>query len=112
MTLLLLAQSANTSDSTFKVVVWVGALIALTLLGGLGVLLARRKLLSKSTDAADDTSLMGTLRRMRDTGQISDAEYESTRKAMVKRTVAHATKGSDSKGVQPPNTPRPPASKA
>lgn len=89
-----LAQSASASSRPQQVLLLVGLLMGLTLAGGLVVFLLRRRIFAKTNDMSDDAGLMGSLRKMRDTGQISDEEYETTRKAMARRAVERATKQS------------------
>ncbi len=87
MTLLL----AQKQFDTMGVVLAVLGLVALTLLGGLGIMLFRRKLLKTEDDAGDET-LFESLRRMRDSGEMSIEEYEAARKTMVKKAAAKMEK--------------------
>ncbi len=84
----LLAQKKYDSMSVILVVL---ALLALTLVGGLVIMLFRRKLLSKEEEAANET-LFESLRRMRDSGQMSIDEYEAARKTMVKKAAEKMNK--------------------
>lgn len=75
---------ARPSGATGSVVVWVIVLIAVVMAGGLILVWLRRKIF-----AADQTDhaggLMESLRSMRDSGQMSQEEYDATRKAMAAR---------------------------
>lgn len=76
------------------VLVWIGVLIAITLLAGLGILWYRRRVLS-TENAAGEGSLMEEFRRMRDSGEMTVEEYESARKVIVSKLSekARAAKG-------------------
>lgn len=69
----------------------VAALAGLALVGGLAIMLFRRKLLKGDDPAADET-LFESLRRMRDSGQMSIEEYEAARKTMVKKAAEKMNK--------------------
>lgn len=86
MTLFLARQVDTTS-----VILLVVAFGVLTLIGGLGIMLFRRKLLKNEDDAGEET-LFESLRRMRDSGQMSIAEYEAAKKAIVKKAAERMDK--------------------
>ncbi len=73
--------SSNQAD----VVLWVGVLIVILVLAGLGVVWMRRRLLSRQDDAGSQAMLMEDLRRMRDGGQISTEEFDAARRALTRR---------------------------
>ena len=85
----LLAQSGQGSPQrggdASAIVVWVVVLIGVIIVGGMLVFVLRRRILA--ADAAGDhgAGLMDSLRKMRDSGQMSQEEYDATRKAMVAR---------------------------
>lgn len=68
---------------------YLGGLIVLAIVGGLVILAIRRRLLSKGHAEADE-SLMQTLRRMRDHGEISHAEYEASVRSIAHRAAQRA----------------------
>jgi LPXTG-motif cell wall-anchored protein len=67
-----------------EVMVWVAVLMGLILVGGLLVLLLRRRLLAAEAETSAG-GLMEDLRRMRDSGQMTQEEYESVRRNMAAR---------------------------
>ncbi len=80
----------------------VGLLIVLTMVLGLLVMRARRRLLARH-EAHDQLSLMESLRRMRDRGDMSVEEFERARKALIDRA---ARRPAPAAGDRPPNPPR------
>jgi hypothetical protein len=66
---------------------YLAGLILIAMAGGFAILVFRRSLLSKATGEADE-SLMGTLRSMRDSGQISLEEYEASVRSLAHRVAA------------------------
>jgi len=79
----LLAQARSGRD-TGDVVVWVGVLLAVVIVGGIVLMVLRRRMLS--ADAADQGGgFMDTLREMRNSGQMSQEEYDAARKTMAAR---------------------------
>lgn len=76
---------ANPDEARVRVVVAIGALIALCLIAGAAILIARRKLLSPDQSAVDQGSLLDQLRGMRDRGEMSQAEYDQTKAAMLSK---------------------------
>ncbi|HLO41351.1 MAG TPA: hypothetical protein VK176_10035 [Phycisphaerales bacterium] len=66
---------------------YLAGLLAIALVGGFLILIFRRSLLAKDSGEVDE-SLMGTLRKMRDTGQISLEEYEASIRSMAQRVSA------------------------
>ena len=63
---------------------WIGVLVVLTVASGLGLMWYRRKVLDRSGEGTQAT-LMEEFRRMRDSGEITQEEFEATKKAMVAR---------------------------
>lgn len=80
-----LAQQAQSKGDILPVVLWLGILIVVTIVGGLVVLAIRKRILARSSDGADEGSLMDSLRAMRDRGELSPEEFEATRRAMIER---------------------------
>jgi hypothetical protein len=72
-------------DAT-SIIVWAGVLIAVIMVGGLLLMwLRRRMFMADSMEQAG--GLMESLRKMRDTGQMSQEEYDAARKAMAARVA-------------------------
>lgn len=82
-----LAQSAQTKTTQGEVVLWVAILIVTALLGGLLIMWVRRKTLANNSPA-ESASLMDQLRGMLARGEITQEEFDATRKAMVKKMAA------------------------
>ncbi len=86
----LLAQATppqGTHDVT-PVFVWLGVLLVGMIAGGLLILWLRRRMLAKSDHDAG-AGLMDSIRKMRDTGQITTAEYDAMRQSMIRKTREH-----------------------
>lgn len=79
-----LAQSATTKATQGEIVLWVAILIVTALLGGLLIMWVRRKTLT-SNNPAENASLMDQLRGMLARGEITQAEFDATRKSMVRK---------------------------
>lgn len=75
---------------------YLAGLIIVAIVGGIVIMVFRRSFLSKHTAEADE-SLMGALRRMRDSGEISHEEYEQSMRSMAHRVAARL-----GKPVEPP----------
>ncbi len=113
-----LAQPAQPKADILPVVFWLGILIVVTVVGGLVVLAIRKRILAKSTSAGDEASLMDSLRALRDRGEMSNEEFEATRRAMIERMRSNlAAQGQTPKPGAPPlarprsddSTPSPPS---
>jgi len=92
--LLLLAQAAQpavprTNKEASAVFVWVIALIVVIMVGGVLVMWLRRKILMAEAASDQEGGLMESLRKMRDSGQMSQEEFDATRKAMLSRMTRH-----------------------
>ena len=74
LSLLILAQ-ANKSADTMRVVLWVGLLIGALMVLGAVIMVVRTKILMKDTGSNKPAGPLEDLRRMRDAGTISDAEF-------------------------------------
>lgn len=82
-----LGQNATTKATQGDVVLWVAILIVVAFAGGLAILWIRKRLLAKDHPAAAG-SLMDQLRGMLERGEMTQAEFDATRKAMVKKMAA------------------------
>lgn len=72
--------------ATIDVLVAVGLLIVCTVVLGMLVMRARRRLLARH-ETHDELSLMESLRRMRDRGDMSIEEFEQARRALIGRAT-------------------------
>lgn len=66
---------------------WVGALIVVSLVFGFVVMAMRRRLLGRSDEGVKPAALLEDLRAMRDRGEISQDEYDSTRATIAARAA-------------------------
>ncbi len=80
---LLLAQAAKPVPTV--VLIWVGVLIACAVIGGMLLVVLRKKLFERQSAAEVRGSLMEQLRDAHARGEISTDEYEQTRKSMASR---------------------------
>jgi hypothetical protein len=81
-----LAQATpNAAGSTDRIVLMVVILISLLLLGAIGILLLRRRLFQAESGGEATTGLMDAMRKMRDSGEMSAAEYEATVRSMSRK---------------------------
>lgn len=74
---------AQDAASAGAVVGWVIALIIAALVGGVIILAVRKKMLEPEQAAVVGEGLFDTLRRMRDTGEITSIEYENARRRLI-----------------------------
>jgi hypothetical protein len=96
---LALAQAGSaTTQASSRVLLLVGILIGLAVVGGVVVLAFRRNLLKSDSDAGRSVGLAETLRRMRDSGAMSQEEYDRVRKSMARKA------GGARPGSMPPQT--------
>jgi len=65
----------------------VGLLLLVLLVGAVAVFLLRRKLLGAESGVDATTGLMESMRRMRDSGEMTVEEYEAARKSMAHRAA-------------------------
>jgi uncharacterized membrane protein len=73
------------SDSTAEILLWVGVLIGAILLLAVVIFAVRRRTLHRSDDAESDATVMESLRTMRDSGQMTNEEFDAARRAMVEK---------------------------
>lgn len=93
------AGQSGTAAGVTRILLPIGGLIILTILGGLGVMAVRRRMLAKDSPASDQGGLLDELRRMRSSGQISDEEFDAAR-----RTIAARLTGKPSVPRRPPDS--------
>lgn len=75
-----LAQAPKQAND---VIPWVIGLVAALLVLFGGALMVRKWMLKPDSSPASDEGLLEGLRRLRDEGKLSDAEYQQARKQMV-----------------------------
>jgi hypothetical protein len=71
-----------------EVLLWVGILVVVVVIGGLGILVLRRKLLAKDDGSAYGAGFLEELRAMHRRGEISTEEFEATKRAMTEKLKA------------------------
>ncbi len=82
--LLTLAQGAPRNVDSTRVLLWSAALILLVLVGAVVIMWIRRNLFAPPS-AGSPGGIMDDLRRMRNEGQLTEAEYDQVRKNMAAR---------------------------
>lgn len=80
--------SAPSSQPAGEVLLWVGVLSGLLLVGALGIMWYRRRVLADDDASADDEGLLQRLARLRDEGRMSQAEYDAARRSLIQRVKA------------------------
>lgn len=65
--------------------IWIGVLIVVVVIGGLVLVHMQRRLLKPPASGPGAAGLMEDLRRMRDTGAMTNEEYDAARKAMARK---------------------------
>jgi Zn-dependent protease with chaperone function len=78
-------NSSQRSGDASAVVAWIAVLIGVVLAGGLVMMWLRRRIFMADASAHQAGGLMESLRKMRESGQMSQEEYDATRKAMAAR---------------------------
>ncbi|MCE7972967.1 MAG: SHOCT domain-containing protein [Leptolyngbya sp. PLA1] len=83
----LFAQAADPAQSarSTQLVVAIAALIAAVMLLGLIIMIMRKRLLARDAGADAGRSFMEDLRRMRDRGEITQEEFDATRRRIIER---------------------------
>lgn len=74
------------SSTSVDVLLWVGALIVAVLILGIVILIIRKRLFTRDSDAA--AGLLNDLRRMHKTGELTTEEYDAARKALTSRVAS------------------------
>lgn len=78
------AQAAKSAD-TMRVVLWVGLLIGALMVLGAVIMVVRTKILVKETGSNKSAGPLEDLRRMRETGAISEAEFSAAKAKIAAR---------------------------
>lgn len=63
------------------VLLWLGVLIGLAIIGGVVMMLVRRRVLARDQESQE--GLMESLRKMRDSGVMSRDEYDAARRSIA-----------------------------
>src|SRR4051812_25800028 len=82
---LTIAQAHKPGSDANAVFVWVAVLIAVIMVGFIVLMLLKRRIFTEAAGAEHTGGLMEELRRMKDSGQMSQQEYDAARKAMAAR---------------------------
>jgi flagellar basal body-associated protein FliL len=77
---------AQQNDPSKVIPIVIALVIAVLVLGG-AIMFLRRKLLSREQDTVEDEGLLQGLRRMRDEGKLSQAEFDAARRKMVMKSA-------------------------
>ena len=82
----MLAQSLTPEGRT-TLLIWLAVLMVAVVVGGVGIMLLRRKLRDGSSAGEADTGFsLSSLRELRDKGEITREEYERARAKVVAKT--------------------------
>ena len=71
------------SDLFTQIAPWLGALVVVAVVGGLIISAARRNLTNKSSDHASSGFTLADLRRLKDRGEMDQAQYERAKAALM-----------------------------
>lgn len=96
----LLAQaerpSSRGSGVPTDLLLWIGVLIVVVVAGGLILVQVHKRMLKPPSAGPDVAGIMEELRRMRDTGAMTEEEYEATRRNMARKLAGSVSSGSPS----------------
>lgn len=71
------------SDLFTQIAPWLGALVVVAVVGGFIISAARRYLTNKSSDHASSGFTLADLRRLKDRGEMDQAQYERAKAALM-----------------------------
>ena len=71
------------SDLFTQIAPWLGALVVVAVVGGLIISAARRNLTNKSSDHASSGFTLADLRRLKERGEMDQAQYERAKAALM-----------------------------
>ena len=71
------------SDLFNQIAPWLGALVVVAVVGGLIISAARRNLTNKSSDHASSGFSLADLRRLKERGEMDQAQYERAKAALM-----------------------------
>lgn len=81
-------SSASRAEQLSKVWMFVGVLIVLSVLGGFAIMRYRKIMLGSVEEPDDAKGLMDSLRALRDSGEMSEEEYQQTRRRLAEQMAA------------------------
>ena len=89
------------SDLFTQIAPWLGALVVVAVVGGLIISAARRNLTNKSSDHSTSGFTLADLRRLKESGEMDQAQYERAKAALMnspemRRHVSQVTGASSS----------------
>lgn len=71
------------SDLFNQIAPWLGGLVVVAVVGGLIISAARRYLTNKSSDISSSGFTLADLRRLKDRGEMDQAQYERAKAALM-----------------------------
>ena len=71
------------SDLFTQIAPWLGALVVVAVVGGFIISAARRYLTNKSSDHASSGFTLADLRRLKESGEMDQAQYERAKAALM-----------------------------
>lgn len=89
------------SDLFTQIAPWLGALVVVAVVGGLIISAARRNMINKSSDHSTSGFTLADLRRLKESGEMDQAQYERAKAALMnssemRRHVSQVTGASSS----------------
>jgi len=80
-----LAQQGAVSDTSavVAVLIWVGVLIVLAIVTGLILVTLRSRLFGPGQNTGQELTVMESLQRLRDRGELSENEFQRTRESLL-----------------------------
>jgi hypothetical protein len=88
-------------QNSWQIVLWVVVLIALTAILGWVILALRKRLLEQAAADDDHAGLVEQMRRLKSTGQISQAEFDAAKKKWALQVQAQLRSSDPSGKAQP-----------
>ena len=71
------------SDLFTQIAPWLGALVVVAVVGGLIISAARRNMINKSSDHSTSGFTLADLRRLKESGEMDQAQYERAKAALM-----------------------------
>ena len=82
------APAADRGSAIGQAWVWIGVLIAVTIIAGLALIQYRRRVLAAEAEDAGGQGILEMLRRARDRGEMTEQEFQTARKRLVGEMAA------------------------
>lgn len=82
--MMVLAQTQGQKDPT-KLLIWIGIFIVAVVILGVAIMLVRRRVLGNEDSRAGEQGFFDELRAMRDSGKMTEEEYDLARKSLAAR---------------------------